>query len=61
MEEVLISTRDTLACLIISLPAPEQIYIVQEAILPCLKNLYTIKAYFAANSIGNARDQDGEE
>ena len=61
MEEVLISTRNALAHFIISLSAPEQIYMVQEAILPCLKNLDTIKAVFAANNIGNAGDQDDEE
>ena len=61
LEEVLISTRNALARFIISLSAPEQIYMVQEAILPCLKNLDTIKAVFAANTIGNAGDQDNED
>ena len=61
IEEVLISTRDALAHFIISLPAPEQIYMVQEAMLPFLKNHDTIKAHFAAKSIGNAGDQEEED
>ena len=41
---------------------PEQLYIVQEATLPCLKNLDTIKAVSAANTFGNIGDRDdGEE
>ena len=55
------SIRDALAHFIISLPAHEQIYMVHEAMLPLLKNLDTIKAYIAAKTIGNARDQDKEE
>ena len=61
MEEVLISARDMLAQFIVSLPAPEQIYMVQEAMLPFLKNLDTIKAHFVAKSIGNAGDQEEED
>ena len=61
IEEVLKSTKDALAHFIISLPTDEQIDIVQEAILPLLKNLDAIKAYVAAQSIGNAGDQDDED
>ena len=53
IEEVFNSTRAALALFIMSLPAPEQIFMVQEAILPCLKNLDAIKA---AHSIANAGD-----
>ena len=60
--EVLISTRDALVCFIISLPAPDQIYkLVREAILPCVKILDTITAFFGSKSIGNAGDQDDED
>ena len=45
LEEILTSARDALANFVISLPAHEQIYIVQEAILPFHKNLEAIKAY----------------
>ena len=48
LEEVLISTRDALAHFMVSLPAPEKIYMVQEARIPLLKNLDAIKAYVAA-------------
>ena len=52
--EVLKYTKDALAHFIISLPADEQINIVQETMLPLLKNL-------DAQSICNAGDQDDED
>ena len=58
IEEALISTRDALSQFVISLPAPDQIYMVQEAMLPFLKNLDTIKAYIAAKSVCDAGDQE---
>ena len=61
LEEILTSTKDALANFDISLPAHEQIYIVQEAILPFLKNLDAIKAYCARNPIGNVDDQEQED
>ena len=61
LEEILTSTRDALANFVISLPAHEQIYIVQEAILPFLKNLDAIKVYCARNLIGNCDDQERED
>ena len=61
IEEILTSTRDALANFVISLPAHEQIYIVQEAILPFHKNLDTITAYSARNPISNVDDQKRED
>ena len=61
LEDILTSARDALANLITSLPAHEQIYIVQEAILPFHKNLEAIKAYCAAQAIGNGQDIENEE
>ena len=58
LEEILTSARDALANLVISLPPHEQIYIVQEVILPFHKNLDAIKAYCAEKSIGNVDDQE---
>ena len=61
LEEILTSARDALANFVISLPAHEQIFIVQEAILPFHKNLDAIKAYCAEKSIGNVDDQERED
>merc|ERR1712240_86356 len=61
LEEILTSARDALANFVISLPAHEQIFIVQEAIFPFHKNLDAIKAYCAEKSIGNVDDQDRED
>jgi len=61
LEEILTSARDALANFITSLPAHEQIYIVQEAILPFHKNLEALKAYCAALSIGNGQDTEHNE
>ena len=61
MEVVLISTRDMLDQFIVSLPGPEQIYMVQKAILPFLKNLNIINVHFAAKAISNAGDQEEED
>ena len=58
LEDILTSARDALANFITSLPAHEQIYIVQEAILPFHKNLEAIKAYCAAQAIGNGQDPE---
>ena len=58
LEETLTSARDALANFITSLPAHEQIYIVQEAILPFHKNLEAIKAYCAAQSVSNGQDTE---
>ena len=60
-EEVLNSTRDTLAHFIVSLSAQEQSLLVKEIMLPCLKDLDAVKAYVTAQAIGNARDQDDED
>merc|ERR1712243_185619 len=60
-EEIIISTRDALSNIIVSLPAHEQPYIVQESILPFLKNLDAIKAYCDRNPNGNADDQEEED
>ena len=61
LEEILTSTRDALANFVISLPAHEQIYIVQEAILPFLKNLDAIKAFCDRNPICNDDGQKRED
>ena len=56
IKEVLTSTRDALVCFIVSLPALEQVYIAQKAVIPFLKNIDTIKAYLAA--AGNKEEFD---
>ena len=61
MEEVLISTREAQVRFIVSLSAPEQLYIVQEATPPFLKNLDTVKAVFVANNVNYAGDHEDEE
>ena len=61
LEETLTSARDALANFITSLPAHEQIYIVQEAILPFHKNLEAIKAYCAAQSVCNGQDTENDK
>ncbi len=61
LEDILTSARNALANFITSLPAHEQIYIVQEAILPFHKNLEAIKAYCAAQAIGNGQDIENDE
>ena len=61
LEEALVSAKDALARFVNSLPAREQILIVQEAILPFLKNLDTIKAYCAENPAGIPEDQEEED
>ena len=61
LEEILTSTRDALSNFVISLPAYEQLYIIQESILPLLKNLDAINAYCDRNPIGNADDQERED
>lgn len=60
-EDVLNSTRDILAHFILSLSAQEQSLLVQEIMLPCLKDLDAVKAYVAAQAVGNAGDQDDED
>ena len=57
VEEVLDSIRDALIHFILSLPAAEQVFMVQQATLPCLKKLDVIKAYVAKKPIFNAGDQ----
>ena len=44
-----------------SLPADEQIAMVQQVLLPLFKNLDVVKAYIAAQSVNNAGDQDNED
>ena len=61
LEDILTSARNALANFITSLPAHKQIYIVQEAILPFHKNLEAIKAYCAAQAIGNGQDIENDE
>ena len=61
LEEIFTSTRDALSNFIVSLPAHEQPYIVQESTLPFLKNLDAIKAYCDRNPNGNADDQEDED
>lgn len=63
LEEILTSARDALANFILSLPGHEQIYIIQEAILPFHKNLDAIKAYCAEKSIGyvDGREREDDE
>ena len=58
LEDILTSARNALANFITSLPAHEQIYIVQEAILPFHKNLEAIKAYCDAQAINNGQDTE---
>merc|ERR1712082_181622 len=58
LEDILTSARQALANFITSLPAQEQIYIVQEAILPFHKNLEAIKAYCDAQVIDNGQDTE---
>ena len=53
LEEAFKFTQDVLAHFIVSLPADEQITMVQQAMLPLFKNLDAVKAYTAAQSIGN--------
>ena len=60
-EDVLNSTGDILAHFIESLSAQNQSILVQELMLPCLKDLEAVKAYVAAQVIGNAGDQDDED
>ena len=59
-EDVLNSSRDKLAHFIASLSADNHSFIVEEINLPCLKNLEAVKAYIAAQVIGNPHDQDNE-
>ena len=59
-EDVLNSTRDILAHFIVSLSAQDQSLLVQEIMHPCLMDLQAVKAYIAAQVIGNAGDQDNE-
>ena len=49
VEEVLDSTRDALIHFIVSLPAAEQVLMVQQATIPWLKDLDIIKAYVLKN------------
>ena len=56
IEDILTSARQALANFITSLPAHEQRYIVQEAILPFHKNLEDIKAYCDAQVIDNGQN-----
>ena len=61
MEEVLNTTRDVLINFIVSLPAPEQILMSQEAQLTFLKNLEVLKSHLSAKATSNNRDQDKED
>ena len=61
LEEIFTSARDALSNFVISLPAHEQPYIVQESILPFLKNLEAIKAYCDRNPNSNSDDQEEED
>ena len=61
LEEIFTSARDALSNFVISLPAHEQPYIVQESILPFLKNLEAIKAYCDRNPNSNPDDQEEED
>ena len=60
-EDVLNSSRDKLAHFISSLSAENHSFLVREITLPCLKNLEAIKAYNAAQVIGNPGDQGDED
>ena len=53
MEEVLTLTRDALIEFMVSLPAPEQVLLAQEASLPFLKDLEVIKNHIAAKATGD--------
>ena len=57
VEEVLDSARDSLIYFVMSLPAPEQVFMIQQATIPWLKDLDVIKAYVAEKPIVNAGDQ----
>ena len=61
LEEIFTSARDALSNFVISLPAHEQPYIVQESTLPFLKNLEAIKAYCDRNPNSNPDDQEEED
>ena len=61
VEEVLGSTQEALIYFVASLPAPEQVFMVQLATLPFLKDLDMIKAWAAEKPIVNAGDQVKEE
>ena len=61
LEEIFTSARDALSNFVISLPAHEQPYIVQESILPFLKNLEAIKAYCDRSPNGNPDYQEEED
>merc|ERR1712082_131742 len=58
IKDILTSARKAVANFITSLPAHEQRYIVQEAILPFHKNLEAIKAYCDAQVIDNGQDTE---
>ena len=47
MEEVLTSTKDLLIKFVVSLPAPEQVKMYQEAQLVFLKNLDILMSHFS--------------
>ena len=61
VEEVLDSARDALIYFVTSLPAPEQVFMIQQATIPWLKDLDVIKAYVAEKPIVNAGDKGKED
>ena len=61
MEEVLTLTRDALVQFMISLPAPDQVFLAQEASLPFLKDLDVIKNHIAAKATGENEEQEEED
>ena len=58
MEEVINATRDVLINIMISLLAPKQVLLSQEAILIFLKNDDVIKSHLSAKATDNTRDKD---
>ena len=60
MKEVLTLTRDALIKFMVSLPAPKQLLLAEEASLPFLKNIDIIKKHTAAKATG-ANEEQGEE
>ena len=60
MEEALTTTQDMLIQFIISLPAPEQYMMSQEAQLIFLKDIDALKSHLT-NVIGDEDDQEEEE
>ena len=61
LEEILDHTADALIEFMVSLPAPLQVLLAEEASLPFLKNLDVIKNHIAAKATGANEEQEEED